>query len=334
MGSSNYPAHIRVRVDTTNTLSVHTPNGALPFDSWLPTVTPTDVRIVDLDLVPLSTSSASSSTCPCGRPASTSSSPAPAYLAPLAALSVLEMVRRWTPHSCAVPKAKRVVNLDCTALSSGGEGDEFRLEPAGGDGVVVYSGLWEYDEFPRFVVEGALPRRVVVRVMAPGDEDEVWSDEAEEAEGEEAEGEGEEGEGEGEGEGGEGDEEEGEWEDEDEDEEEEEEDEDPAETKIRALMAQTKYLPLVAFITSARASTHFTLVDVEAWDEDEDGVEGKIRGELEKAFAKAAAAGGEEGEGKGVDEVVRFVGLAEYRAEVGGEVFSLEGENVPPWSED
>jgi hypothetical protein len=221
----------------------------------------------------------------------------------------LDMVRRWTPHSCAAPKARRVVNLDCTGLSADGEGDEFRLAPSAAE-VGVYNGLWEYDEFPRFVVDGALPKRVVLRVMAPGDEEEL---DEEEEEGEEEEAEEQEGEEE---------DDEGEWEDE-EDEEADDDDDAPdpdsQEGKIRALMAQTKYLPLTAFIAQAKGTT-FTLVDVESWDEDETEVEDKIRAELVKALA-----------GREVDDVVRFVSLEDYRAEVGREAFRLESENSPPW---
>lgn len=325
------PSHLHVRLDASDTLSVLSPDGAIPFADWAAT-SPSSVRILDLDLVPFPNPSASG--CACGRPHASASTPSQA-LQPLASLSGLQIVRRWTPHSCAIPPARRVLNLDCTGLSGGGEGEEFRLEACviaeHGMGqetekeepVTVYNGLWEYDEFPRFVVDGVLRGRVVLRVMAPGDEDE--SDDEVDGEAEE------EGEADAEPEGE--DEEEGEWEDEDEDEDDNDtaHDLDPAEAKIRALMARTKYLPLTAFIVQAAAAgTQFTLVDVEAWDEDEDGVEDKIRAELEKAIARRASDGKE----LKLADIVRFVSLADYRAEVGRVTFRLESANLPPWSDE
>ncbi|BEJ13907.1 hypothetical protein CspHIS471_0310810 [Cutaneotrichosporon sp. HIS471] len=306
------PTHLRIRVSPSNELSVLTPSGAIPFTSYVATTSLTAVRILDLDLEPTAGSG-----CACGR------TTLPASLEPFNDLG-LDMVRRWTPHSCAAPKARRVVNLDCTGLSGGGEGDEFHLagQEDGVRGVGVYNGLWEYDEFPRFVVEGSLPAQVVVRVMAPGDEEEL-------EEGEEGEEGGEEEAGDGEGEeeeagDGEGEEDEGVWEDEDDDADADEDADselhpDSQEVKIRALMAQTKYLPLAAFIAQAK-DTRFTLVDVESWDEDEDGVEDKIRAEIGKALA-----------GREVDDVVRFVSLEAYRTEVGRDAFRLESQNSPPW---
>ncbi|BEI82887.1 hypothetical protein CcaverHIS002_0307550 [Cutaneotrichosporon cavernicola] len=296
------PTHLCIRVSPSNELSVLTPSGAIPFTSYAATTSLAAVRILDLDLEPTAGSG-----CACGR------TTLPASMAPLNDLD-LDMVRRWTPHSCAAPKARRVINLDCTGLSGGGDGDEFHLAGQEDEerGVGVYNGLWEYDEFPRFVVEGPLPAQVVVRVMAPGDEEELE--------------EGKEGKEGGEQEAGdeEGDEEEGVWEDENDDADADEyaDDElhtDSQEVKIRALMAQTKYLPLAAFIAQAK-NTRFTLVDVESWDEDEDGVEDKIRAEIGKALA-----------GRDVDDVVGFVSLEAYRTEVGRDAFRLESQNSPPW---
>ncbi|CAK9780445.1 unnamed protein product [Cutaneotrichosporon oleaginosum] len=295
------PTHLRIRVSPHNELSVLTPYGAIPYASYTATTPLSSVHTLDLDLQLAAAPSSSPDACACGRAA------LPASMAPLSELD-LDMVRRWTPHACAAPRARRVVNLDCTMAEEGG--DEFHLAPCpgAGDAEVVYVGMWEYDEFPRFVVDGDLPARVVVRVMAPGDEEEVMAEG--EGENEESESEGEE-EGDGEEEDGE-----DEWEDED-DEDDDGDTPDSQEAKIRALMARTKYLPLTAFIAQAK-NTHFTLVDVESWDEDEDDVEDKIRAELAKVLV-----------GREMDDAVRFVSLDSYRAEVGAEVFRLESQNTP-----
>ncbi|GMK53816.1 hypothetical protein CspeluHIS016_0104020 [Cutaneotrichosporon spelunceum] len=283
------PTHLRVRVSPADELSVLTPTDTVPFAAYAASTSLASVRILDLDLEP-------------------TRSP-PRVRVRVAARHCRRAWRRWmlwTWTWCAGGRRtrvrRRVVNLDCTGLSAGGEGDEFRLAALGGE-VGVYSGLWEYDEFPRFVVESPLPAHVVVRVMAPGD------DEGEEGERE--------GEGAEEGEGGEGEEGEGEWEDE------EEADDEPEpgshEDKMRALMAQTKYLPLAAFIAQAKG-TQFTLVDVESWDEDEAGVEDKLRAEIVSALG-----------GRDVADAVRFLSADAYATEVGHDVFRLESENAPPW---
>ncbi len=297
------PTHLRIRVTPSHDLGVLTPSGTTPYTEYAASTSLASVRVLDLDLQLAASPSQDPTACACGRTS------LPKSMEALSDLD-LDMVRRWTPHSCGAPKARRVINLDCTGLSVDGEGDEFRLAHSAAE-VGVYNGLWEYDEFPRFVVDGALPKQVVLRVMAPGDEEELDGEEEEE-EGDEEAGE----------EDGDEEEDEGEWEDEEDEEANEDEDApdpDSQEGKIRALMAQTKYLPLTAFIAQAKGTT-FTLVDVESWDEDETDVEDKIRAELGKALA-----------GREVDDVVRFVSLEDYRAEVGRETFRLESENSPPW---